>query len=67
MKQDTAAIFESECGMAKVVIKNGMTLGSLHDFLISLKGLVVEKINEIQKTQEEEKKQNEASNGVENV
>lgn len=51
MKQLTTQLFESECGKAKIVVENDMAIGSFHDFLMELKGLMVDKMIQAHKEQ----------------
>jgi len=43
--------FLSECGRAKVFVENDMPIGVFHDFLMSMKGQMVERMIEAHKQQ----------------
>jgi len=36
--------FESSCGKAKVFVENDMPIGVFHDFLMELKGMMVDRM-----------------------
>lgn len=42
--QTPAQKFTSECGKASMYVENDMPIGILHDFLMFLKGLMVDKM-----------------------
>jgi hypothetical protein len=44
MKQTTTQLFESACGKAQVYVENEMPIGIFHDFLMELKGLMVNRM-----------------------
>jgi len=44
MKQNPAQEFVSECGRAKIYVNNDMPIGVFHDFLMSIKGLMVDRM-----------------------
>ncbi len=44
MKQNPAQQFVSDCGRAKIFVDNEMPIGVFHDFLMQLKGLMVERM-----------------------
>lgn len=44
MKQNPVQQFISECGRAKIFVENEMPIGIFHDFLMQLKGLMVERM-----------------------
>lgn len=46
--------FESQCGKAKMYIDNTMPIGVFHDFLMEIKGLMVERMVKAHKEQEQE-------------
>lgn len=54
MKENPSHKFESECGKVKVYVDNDMTIGSFHDFLLELKGIMIERMNAAQQKQEEQ-------------
>lgn len=43
--------FLSECGRAKLFVENDMPIGIFHDFLMQLKGLMVERMVQAHKEQ----------------
>lgn len=53
MKQKTMQCFESECGKAKVFVENDMAIGVFHDFLMHLKGTMVDRMVSAHKEQTE--------------
>ena len=53
MKQIGAQTFESECGRARLTVENEMPVGQIHDFVMMLKGHMVDLMK---KVHEEEKK-----------
>ena len=44
MKQNPAQEFVSECGRAKIYVNNDMPIGVFHDYLMEIKGLMVERM-----------------------
>lgn len=44
MKQNPVQQFVSACGRAKIFVENDMPIGIFHDFLMELKGLMVERM-----------------------
>lgn len=46
--------FLSSCGKAKIYVENEMPIGIFHDFLMQIKGLMVERMVQAQKQQEAE-------------
>ncbi len=44
MEQITVQQFTSECGMSTTFVQNGMPIGRFHDFLMQVKGLMVERM-----------------------
>lgn len=57
MKQLSCQLFESECKKIKVVIDNDTPLGFIHDFLMQLKGVILEKLNDAHNLQVEQEKE----------
>ena len=53
LEQKSAAVFESECKKMKLICDSDTPLGVLHDFLMALKGEVVERMQKAQKQEEE--------------
>ena len=53
MNQKTVQLFESTCGKAKIFVENDMPIGVFHDFLMLMKGLMVDRMVQAQKEQEE--------------
>lgn len=49
MLQKSMQCFESQCGKAKTFVENDMALGEFHDFLMFLKGSMVDKMVEAHK------------------
>lgn len=48
MKQQTSQRFVSECGKAQVLVDGDMPLGAFHDFLLELKGMMVDRMVQAQ-------------------
>jgi len=46
--------FESECGRARVCVENDMPIGVFHDFLMLLKGEMVDRMVKAHKEQQEQ-------------
>lgn len=44
--------FESDCKKAVILVANDMPLGSFHDFLLNVKGHMVDKMVKVQKEEE---------------
>lgn len=44
MNQKTFHSFESTCGKAKIYVQNDMAIGVFHDFLMEIKGLMVDRM-----------------------
>lgn len=44
MKQNPAQEFISECGRAKIYVNTDMPIGVFHDFLMNIKGLMVDRM-----------------------
>jgi hypothetical protein len=44
MNQKTMQSFESVCGKAKIYVENDMPIGIFHDFLMMIKGLMVDRM-----------------------
>lgn len=59
ISQKATTQFESDCKRAKVIIDNDMPAGSIHDFLLQLKGHVVDAMVKNQKDEEEKQKKSE--------
>ena len=53
MKQAAMQKVMSECGMIEVMFSNETSLGVLHDFLLELKGNVVDRMSAAQKEEVE--------------
>lgn len=51
MNQSTIQKFESECKLVSLFIHNEMKLGPLHDFLAHMQGVVIQKMQELAKSQ----------------
>lgn len=58
MNQKATQLFESSCGRSKIFVENDMPIGVFHDFLMELKGLMVERMI---KAHEDQIKQAEAA------
>jgi len=56
MNQKTMQSFESKCGKAKIFVENDMPIGIFHDFLMEIKGLMVDRMVAAHKEQEEQAK-----------
>lgn len=56
MLQQAKQSFMSDCQEAEIIVKNSMPIGKFHDFLMEVKGLMVERMVQAQKEQEEEAK-----------
>ena len=54
MKQVPSQKFQSECERAQIVVSNDMPLGALHDFLLAIKGHVVDLMLKAQKEEQAE-------------
>jgi hypothetical protein len=52
MKNKSMQSFESECGKAKVFVENDMPIGVFHDFLMEMKGLMVDRMVAAHKEQQ---------------
>lgn len=52
MNQHGMQRFLSDCGKAVVYVENDMALGVFHDFLLKLKGTMVDKMVECQKQEQ---------------
>lgn len=44
MQQKPSTQFVSECGLSKIIVENVMPIGVFHDFLMQVKGLMVERM-----------------------
>ena len=51
MKSKVFHEFVSDCGKAKVYVENDMQLGVFHDFLMHLKGAMVERMVQVHEDQ----------------
>ena len=49
MNQKATQCFESPCGKASIYVENDMPLGVFHDFLMLIKGSMVDRMVESQK------------------
>lgn len=54
MIQKAMQCFESACGKAKIFVENDMPIGVFHDFLMELKGLMVDRMIAAHKEQQAE-------------
>jgi hypothetical protein len=63
MKQSTVQKMISECGKAIIAVDNDMSLGAFHDFLMQVKGIIVDMmVKSHQQQQQEADKQKEIDN-----
>ena len=53
MKQTATQCFESECSKAKIYVENDMPIGNFHDFLMEIKGLMIDRMVAAHKDQQE--------------
>ena len=53
MEQVPSQKFASECGRATLLVENTMPLGQLHDFLLRIKGEIVDRMVNVQKQEDE--------------
>lgn len=53
MKQQPTQQFVSECERAKIFVENEMPIGIFHDFLMELKGMMVDRMVAAHKEQQE--------------
>lgn len=53
MLQKSMQSFQSDCGKAKVFVENDMPIGVFHDFLMELKGMMVDRMVLAHKEQQE--------------
>lgn len=53
MKQIPVQLFESDCGKSRIIVDNDMPLGQFHDFLLRIKGMMVDKMVEVQKQEQQ--------------
>jgi len=70
MEQKSVQMFESKCSKARIFVESDMPIGVFHDFLMYMKGLMVDrmvkahaeeqKITEEQKLADEEKESSES-------
>lgn len=54
----TTHLFESKCTKAKIYVENDMAIGVFHDFLMEIKGLMVDRMiaahqEQVKQTQEQ--------------
>jgi hypothetical protein len=63
MKQVSVQLFETENKKVKIYVDNDTALGDLHDFLLNLKGNIIDRMV---KAQKEESEQAEAMKELEN-
>lgn len=54
MNQKSMQSFESACGKAKIYVETDMAIGSFHDFLMLIKGVMVDRMIAAHKQQIEE-------------
>lgn len=54
--QKAVTEFSSECGKAKIYVDNDLPIGVFHDFLMHIKGLMVDRMLEAHKEQTEQAK-----------
>lgn len=52
MKSVPMQAFESSCGKAKIFVEHDMPIGIFHDFLMEMKGLMVDRMVAAHKEQE---------------
>jgi hypothetical protein len=57
MLQKSVTEFISPCGDAKIYVSSDMPIGVFHDFLMRMKGMMVDKMIKFQREQEEEAEQ----------
>lgn len=50
-KMKAVQYFESPCGKAKIYVENDLAIGVFHDFLMHMKGLMVDRMVEAHKQQ----------------
>lgn len=55
--QKSVQQFESECKRAKIFVENDMPIGVFHDFLMKIKGQMVDIMVKNQKEEESKQKQ----------
>lgn len=65
MKQNPAQEFVSECGRAKIYVNNDMPIGVFHDYLMEIKGLMVERM--VKAHQEQVEQSSEAMKVEDNI
>ena len=53
MQQKATQLFQSECGRAKIFVENDMPIGVFHDFILELKGMMVDRMVAAHKEQQE--------------
>jgi hypothetical protein len=54
MKQQTVTCFESDNGKVKIFVDNDLAIGYFHDFLMQIKGTMVDRMVEAHKQQVEQ-------------
>ena len=54
MNQKPMQCFESKCAKAKIFVENDMPIGVFHDFLMELRGMMVERMIAAHKEQQAE-------------
>jgi len=52
MNQKATQCFESPCGKSRIYVDNDMPLGVFHDFLMMIKGSMVERMVQAQKQEQ---------------
>lgn len=65
MNQKVMQSFESECGKAKIFVENDMPIGVFHDFLMLIKGLMIDRMVAAHKEQMEQAKKSMAQEDIE--
>ena len=54
MKKRSLTSFQSECGKAHISVETDMPIGLFHDFLMEIKGLMVDRMIQAHKEQNDE-------------
>lgn len=66
MNQKSVTEFTSKCGKSKIYVENDMPIGVFHDFLMEMKGIMVDRMVDAHKQQikemEDHRNQEEKSN-----
>jgi len=65
MQNKPVQMFNSDCGKVKVLVDNDMPIGVFHDFLMELKGMMVDRMVEAHKQQQKETEEQEALSNCE--